>query len=89
MRTSADLQATRHHATPLRRIGKRGKERLAIAARLLRLGPAQQRDEHTYNEVVLAAIGQLSEERRAELRSQVDWVEAYEAQERQLQLPRS
>ena len=87
MRTSANLHAARQHTTPSRRIGKRGKARLMIAARLLRLSPTQQEDEPVFFEVVLAAIGRLSEARRAALRDQVDWVEAYEIQERQLQRP--
>lgn len=87
MRTSAKQQTTKHQAMALRRIGKRGKARLMIAARLLRLSPTQVGDEAVYCEVVLAAIGRLSEARRAALRDQVDWVEAYENQERQLQRP--
>lgn len=89
MRTSANQQTTRHQAIASGRIGKRGKARLMIAARLLRLRPTQVGDETVYFEVVLAAIGRLGEARREELREQVDWVEAYEIQERQRQRPGS
>lgn len=68
---------------PQRRISERGKARLRMAARLLMLRGACDADDEAFA-AILAAIDRLGQERRAELRGLVDWVEAYERQERNL-----
>lgn len=64
-----------------RRISERGKARLRMAAGLLKLrGPCDAEGEDFA--AILKAIDRLGQGRRAELRGLVDWVEAYERQER-------
>ncbi len=62
-------------------ISEQGKRRLRIAARFLR-GTGHRFKDGNFYDSVLDAIQQLSEEKREELRSLVDWVEEYELAER-------
>lgn len=66
---------------PQRRISERGKARLRTAARMLKLRGPCDADSEDFA-AILAAIDRLDQQRRAELRGLVDWVEAYERQER-------
>lgn len=68
------------HSRPQRRISERGKARLRIAAALLRLQGLGDADDLGFG-AILQAIDRLGDARRAQLRSLVDWVEAYEMQE--------
>lgn len=85
MSTKAHTQRRPSHLGPPRRISERGRRRLEIAARLLKLDVARHETAEAYFAAVLAAIAKLSNEGQAVLRGHVDWVEAYEWAERELQ----
>lgn len=85
MSTKAHTQSRPSHLGSPQRISERGRRRLDIAARLLKLDVARHETSEVDFAAVLAAIGRLSNEGQAVLRSHVDWVEAYEWAERELQ----
>lgn len=59
-------------------LSERARQRLRIAARLLRGDGMLIDDTSGFHAGVLASIGELSEQKRAHLQAQVDWVEDYE-----------
>ena len=80
------MTQTSHRAEPAtalpQRISARGRYRLLLAARLLR--QARQLDElppAQFHAHILRVIAALTEPQRIQLKSAVDWVEAYEQQQ--------
>lgn len=59
-------------------LSQRARQRLRIAARLLRGGGAAIDDASGFHASVLAAIALLDGDQRVRLQEQVDWVESYE-----------
>ena len=60
-----------------RELSLRARERLRLAAGLLRAGGVRLGDREGFYEGVLAALQALSPNDRQRVRGQVDWVESY------------
>ena len=68
-------------AAPRRALSPRARQRLRIAAGLLRAGGVRIVDVAGFYEGVLAALDAMPPDARAHVRDQVDWAEAYCAAE--------
>lgn len=63
-------------------ISDRGKRRLRIAAKMLR-NEGVKLDGENFYDVVITTISDLDEKRKREIKSLVDWIEEYEATDKE------